>query len=162
MGVFDAEISYTANKGRVDKTSINFMYVLTDEDGEMHKPKYANRVEMEMSQSVESSIREQMLSDALMMESQGYPMSAGWLRSMGEMDKASWVESLQKNMLASASSSAAQPGQKKKRKSEEYFDVEMILQERGRGRSKEYVMPIELTLRTPPSPPHLPRRKTTL
>ena len=43
---------------------------------------------------------------------------------------------LEKNMLASASSSPL-PGGSKRPRNEEYFDVETILGERKRGRSKE-------------------------
>ena len=84
--IYDMEISFT--KGTMDHAYINFLYVLMDESGEMHKPKKPNRVEVLMSASVETEIRQQVLSDAMTIDGRGCLLSAGWLRSIGEMDKA--------------------------------------------------------------------------
>lgn len=141
--IYDLEISFTWT-AKVNQTHINFLYVLTDENGEMHKPKDANRVELLLAPGVETSIRQQVLSDAIVMNGLGYSLAAGWLTSMGETAKAAWVKTLQKNTLASASAlPALLPGEKKarkKRKHEEYFEVEKILEERTTGRLTEYLV----------------------
>ena len=113
--IYDLEVSSVKSGAtRVDQTFFNFLYVLMDEDGEMHKPKNGKRVELLLLPAVETEIRQQVLSDAIAMESIGVPLSAGWLTSMGKTAEAAWVVALQKNTLASASSSVG--GEKKRKK----------------------------------------------
>ena len=141
---YECEISFVRRTGRVDHLYVNMLYVLTDEDGEMHLPKTPDRREIQLSSMTIQAIREQVLSDALTMEMQyEYPLSAGWLRSMGLMEKAAWIASLQKNSVLSASSSAGSSAGKKRRKrahAEQFFDVEKILEEKTMGKSSMYLV----------------------
>ena len=139
--IYDLEISSVKSGAtRVDQTFINFLYVLMDEDGEMHKPKNGKRVELLLLPAVETEIRQQVLSDAIAMESIGVPLSAGWLTSMGKTAEAAWVVALQKNTLASASSSVGGEKKRKKPRSEHYFEVAKIVEERGGGKNTEYLV----------------------
>ena len=114
--IYDMEISHVkGSANKVDSTWVNFLYVLMDEDGEMHMPKNPKRVELLLSPSVEAEIRAQVLSDAVSLEMLGVPLASGWLTSMGQVKKAAWVRTLQKNTLASASSSEVLPGQNARR-----------------------------------------------
>ena len=142
--IYDAEITFV-QVTNLDQTFVNFLYVLIDEEGEMHKPKNAKRVELSIPANVETEIRQQVLSDVAAMEAMGVPLSAGWLRSMGLLTKAAWVATLQKNTLSFAYVSTAPlaPGGKKQRKKprhEHYFNVERIIAERQTGRLKEYLV----------------------
>ena len=61
---------------------LNFMYVLADEDGELHWPKDNERREIKFGPEQERSIRQKILADARRLVHQGPPLSSGWLRQL--------------------------------------------------------------------------------
>ena len=57
----------------VDRMFLNFMYVLADEDGELHWPKDNERREIKFCPEQERSIRQKILADARRLVHQGPP-----------------------------------------------------------------------------------------
>ena len=72
----------------VDRLYINLAYALMDQNGELHPPKDANRIEISLTQTLQALICQQVLSDASAMADQGMSMAPGFLRAMGREQQA--------------------------------------------------------------------------
>ena len=62
--IYEMEIAWVQEPD-MSRMYINFNYVLSDEDGEFHKPKDSDRREIAMSPATEQLIRQRVLSDAM-------------------------------------------------------------------------------------------------
>ena len=64
--------------------NVNFMYTLTDEDGEVHPPKDSERAEISISSELMTSIRQNVLTDALAIANK-HPrlLSSKWYSQLG-------------------------------------------------------------------------------
>ena len=69
--------------GSTRQLHIQSMYVLLDEDGEMTKPKTADRVEVPMTPEFEAHARQAVYVDATKMARAGFPLSGAWLERLG-------------------------------------------------------------------------------
>ena len=76
------EVSVVEMPRGVDRMFLNFMYVLSDEDGELHWPKDGERRELDFTYQ-EAAVRQRVLADARVLLQQGVPLSSGWLRQLG-------------------------------------------------------------------------------
>lgn len=72
----------------IDCLYFEFRYCLADEDGELHSPKGANRIEVALEPELETAIRQQILADVLAMADAGAPLGPGFLRQLGRLDEA--------------------------------------------------------------------------
>jgi len=77
---------------------VNFTYALVDETGEVHPPKDANRNEITLTPQEMHEIRAQVLSDAAAFSQNDIPLSAAWLRQLGDEEKALMTESMVHNL----------------------------------------------------------------
>ena len=76
------EMSVVQMPRGVDRMYVNFMYVVSDEDGEVHYPKDNQRREISFSAAMETAIRQKILADARRLVRQGAPLSARWLQQL--------------------------------------------------------------------------------
>ena len=111
----------------IDTLYYEFQYILADEDGEMHKPKDAAKIEIALGQELETEIREQVLEDVSMMADAGVPLGPGFLRQLGRLDEAAEVEA----RLHRQSETAIGEKKRKSSKRTVTYDVECILDERA-------------------------------
>jgi len=81
-------LTYPSDRGRY----VNFLYSLLDEDGELHPPKDSERREIELMSEDEAALRQQVLKDVKTMATKKFPLSAGFYRQLGEVEKAAQVE----------------------------------------------------------------------
>ena len=77
---------------------VNFTYALVDETGEVHPPKDANRNEITLTPQEMHEIRAQVLSDAAAFSQNDFPLSAAWLRQLGDEEKAQMTEAMVHNL----------------------------------------------------------------
>ena len=77
-----------------DRLYINFQYVLFDEAGEMHPPKDDGRREIKLDATLETSLRQQVLSDLDKMYKKGLPLAPGFLRQLGREEEALATEAM--------------------------------------------------------------------
>ena len=77
-----------------DRLYINFQYVLFDEAGEMHPPKDDGRREIKLDSTLETSLRQQVLSDLDKMYKKGLPLAPGSLRQLGREEEALATEAM--------------------------------------------------------------------
>jgi hypothetical protein len=137
----EVEISWV-NVDKTDRLYVNFQYVLWDEHGEMHPPKDPNRNEVELEPALETALRQQVMSDLILMHKKGFPLSPGFLRQMGHREEATAleaillnqpelveVEELQVQGEAASSALTVQPATVKKGLN--HFEVETILDQRA-------------------------------
>ena len=87
----DMEISWVAASNGSEKLFVNLLYVLSDEDGELHPPKDSDRREIPLNQGEVSAARSAILSDLLAMAQADRPLSPAYFRQVGMEDKASEV-----------------------------------------------------------------------
>lgn len=113
-----------------DRMMLEFQYVLSDEMGELHPPKDENRNEIALSPGLTLDLRRQISADLVLMADGGVPLSAGYLRQLGREGQALQVEALMLNLMST--NNLALAGGKRRRA--DIFEVEMIMQQRVRGR----------------------------
>ena len=94
MLIPDLEISWVRESCGREKLFVNFMYILADEDGELHLPKDSQRREIQISAQEMRGIRREVLADVLLMSTEDKPLSAAFYRQLGMEDKAQEVEAL--------------------------------------------------------------------
>ena len=125
------EISYLPRQG-IDTLYVNFLYVLLDEDGEMHPPKDSERREIDIS-GWEQGVRQQALVDLSAMADAQAPLSPGFLRQLGREKKALETEALMLNEPPTPPSSvgAAKKRPRLEARSRHVFEVEEIVMERA-------------------------------
>lgn len=151
-----AEISHVKLARGVERLYINLMYVLTDEAGTMHFPKDPARNEIAFDPAQIIALRAQVATDAALMGEMGIELSAGWWRQLGNEQAAQMAEA----MLDNVNSHPAPPKGKRRRAADSY-DIEEIVEVKGkwalvrwagyalRGRTTPpYPFPI-----SPPCPP---------
>ena len=118
------EVSFVKSRGGVTTLYVNFMYILIDHSGTLHAPKDANRNEIALSEATMRELRQRALEDVGELGRRGLPLSGGWWRQLGEINKAQVAEAHEQN------SQGQPPPQKgKKRKAKEVFEVEAIVEE---------------------------------
>ena len=88
----DMEISWVREGLGREKLYVNFMFVLSDEDGEVHPPKDSKRNEIAFSQRESSEIRREILQDVLQMSQAEKPLGAQYFRQLGMEERATEVE----------------------------------------------------------------------
>ncbi|KAL1496604.1 hypothetical protein AB1Y20_014208 [Prymnesium parvum] len=86
------EISVCNMARGVDRAYINLMYILLDEDGEIHFPKDQQRREFAFREAEVNAFRRHVLIDARTMVMQGVQLSSGWLRQLGMEERAIVVQ----------------------------------------------------------------------
>ena len=86
------QISWSRMACGLHRLYVNMIYLLCDENGDLHKPKDMNRREMTISPAQELAYRAMILQDAQAMEEAGMPLSPGFLRQMGKFVKAQAME----------------------------------------------------------------------
>lgn len=142
--IMTAELSWVAISGGTDRLHINFMYVLSDETGELSFPKDSSRREVLLPATIIQSIRQQVLADAASLMARNAPLSAGWYEQLGHQQKAMEVRALQANFLRlSASSSTGLSAQcnptqhqVRRRQRADLFEVETIVEAETRSRHR--------------------------
>ena len=122
-----AEISHVVLARGVMRLQISLMYVLFDEDGEMHPPKDNQRREMELQQHLISELRAQAVKDAACLADLGAQLSAGWYRQLGNLQAAQMTEAMVLNF-----NNHPIPAKGKRRKAADTYDVERIVEMRGK------------------------------
>ena len=120
-----SEFSHVLKAGK-ETLFINFNYVLSDEDGELHPPKDNNRIEIALSPMQEQSIRQQILLDVNQMAMAGVKLAPGWWRQLAQPDKALEVEAL---LLNAAAQPKPPKGSGKRKARADVFEVEAIVEE---------------------------------
>ena len=126
------EISWVAHARGVDMLYINMAYALTDQNGELHPPKDENRIEIGLSDTLQTLIRQQVLSDAAVLADSGFPTAPGFLRQMGRDREAQVTEARLQQQ-----ETTVPPAQKGKRRIKEpSFDVAAIVGEKGTGMNR--------------------------
>ena len=115
-------ISHVAAPRGVDRLYVNLQYVLTDEAGEMHKPKDEKRIEIAIEPDVEAAMRVAVLNDARAMSQNSFKLSPMWLAQIGV------VSGGEPESAAVTSTAIVGPKPKRKRAGKS-FDVEAILEE---------------------------------
>jgi len=123
------QISHTG-RGEIDRLHVTAMYVLADEEGEIHPPKDGNRREVSMSTETQTELRQQLFTDASQLAEAGAPLSPAFLRHVGLESKALEAEALLHNR--SLQNAIAQAGGQRQRSNR--WEVARILEYR-RGKS---------------------------
>ena len=122
-----AEISHVRLARGVERLYVNLMYVLSDEDGELHLPKDPMRNEIALSPTEVSEIRAQVATDAARMGEMGLELSPGWWRQLGNEEAAMMAEALLSNVA-----SHLLPDKGKRRQAADSYEIESIVEERGK------------------------------
>ena len=87
------QVSHVTLASGVDRTYLNFAYVLATEHGELHWPKSkGTRLEILIPPELEEEMRVCVASDMLAMAQRGDRLSPGWWRQLGDEAKAAEVE----------------------------------------------------------------------
>jgi hypothetical protein len=118
---------------------VNFLYVLTDGDGELHAPKDEERRELDLGE-LEQDMRARVLVDAQQLIDQGVPLSSGWYRQLGLTERASEVAAME--------AAGTKPPKQKKLKAGKagvtkkgHFNVSRIVEERkSTGKAKKHFL----------------------
>ena len=103
----------------------SLMYILSDESGEIHFPKDAERRELEFQQEQVAAFRKKIAADAKTLIDQGAPLSSGWFSSLGLMQQALVVQAAEEQ--GKAPRVLKEKPSKRKRK---HYEIECILEER--------------------------------
>ena len=111
----------------VERLYVNLMYVLSDEDGELHPPKDPMRNEIALSPTEVSEIRAQVATDAARMGEMGLELSPGWWRQLGNEEAAMMAEALLVNVAGHLL-----PDEGKRRQAADSYEIHSIVEERGR------------------------------
>ena len=120
-----AIFSHVVNKRGMSKLYINFTYALVDETGEVHPPKDENRNEIALTPQEVHEIRAQVLSDAAAFSQSDTPLSAAWLRQLGDEEKAQITEAMVHNLTT-----APAPPLGKRKPRADHYQIEAIVEER--------------------------------
>lgn len=94
------EIRHTTSRNGSNLLTINFLYVLTGEMGDLHPPKDPERREIALSSEEETELRQLVLTDAKALGNKGAQLSAGWWRQLGDEIHAQVAESHLANLEA--------------------------------------------------------------
>ena len=121
-----AEISHVVHARGVERLYMNFQYVLSDEDGELHLPKDNRRNEIAFSPGEIHEIRAQVATDAAHLGMAGMPLSAGWWRQVGNEEAACVAEATLHNLNLQPP-----PEKGKRRQAADLYELETILQVKG-------------------------------
>ena len=121
------EISHVVLARGVIRLQINMMFVLIDEHGEMHAPKDNERREIELQQDLISELRAQAAKDAACLADLGAQLSAGWYRQLGREQAAQMAEAMVLNF-----NNHPIPAKGKRRRAADVYDVERIVEVRGK------------------------------
>ena len=131
------QIQWDRMANGVGRLKINYFYVLSDMDGEMHAPKDENRRELELADDLIQDLRVRILMDARAMIDRGYPMASGWYRQLGRHAKADEIEECE---IAGTKPAKPVPPPKLKLK-KNHFNIECILEERkSTGKAKVWFL----------------------
>ena len=114
----------------------NFLYVLMDEDGELHYPKDETRREIGFSPGEETAIRQSVMADLINMADANFPLSPRFLQRLGRDAQAAEMEArgIQLDAMPTTGS------KRKRRATEPLWEVEQILADRKRRGKWEYLV----------------------
>ena len=104
------EIRHLTASGGSETLSINFMYVLMGEMGDLHPPKDSKRREIALPAEELTELRQIVLTDVLTLAQAGAQLSPGWWRQLGEESRARVAEAHLTNLEAMRA--AAAPGER--------------------------------------------------
>jgi hypothetical protein len=136
------EAKWTLLPNGAGQLKINFFYVLSDVDGEMHAPKDENRIELELGHGLEQQLRRRVLLDVGKMIGRGFPMATRWFVQLG----------METTAMALVVFAAETAGRRPKRKEllltekkakckKNHHVIETILEERAStGKAKAYFL----------------------
>ena len=88
----DWEVTHYELSGGGSHTQFNGMYALMADHGGVTWPKDNNRKELAFPEAIEKELRQQVLSDLLLLHTRGEPLSPAWLRKLGKPEMALQVE----------------------------------------------------------------------
>jgi len=146
------EISHVELARGVYRLYISLMFVLIDEDGEMHMPKDDQRIELAMENNLINELRAQAAKDAACLAELGAQLSAGWWRQLGNVHAAQMAEAMVLNFNSNPT-----PAKGKRRCAADVYEVARIVEMRGKWALVEWAGHA-LRGRTPlPGAPHTPR-----
>lgn len=123
------ELYVQEDKMEMDTFHINMMYVLIDQDGEIHPPKDSERREMKIESSLLVELKQQAASDLKLMAARGLPLSPAFYRQIG-MEEAATLAEQEDAAVELAAQKIAQE-RVVKRATKQRFEVEEILEERA-------------------------------
>lgn len=125
------EIRHATSSSGVEVLTINFLYVLTGEMGDLHPPKDPERREIALSPAEETELRQLILRDATELGRAGAKLSPGWWRQVGDESRALQEEAHLANLEAMRA--AATPDAPARIRSRDSYNVEAILGLKRRG-----------------------------
>ena len=105
---------------------VNFNFSLVDENGELHPPKDANRIEIALTAQEVHEVRAQVLSDAMAFSAMNVPLSAAWLRQLGDEAKAQTTEAMLHNLVT-----APMPAPGKQKRRADNYEIEAIVEQKS-------------------------------
>jgi len=133
------EVSWVRVASGLHRLYVSMIYVLSDEAGEMHFPKDANRRELGVSSAQEASYRVMVLQDAVQLQEMACPLSPGWLRQMGKEEEAQMMEArLHARTLMQAPD--APVSRRVRKPALAQFDIEMIVKEERRSKARWFLV----------------------
>lgn len=130
------EITHEVSGMGAEKCFLNGMYLLATEAGELHMPKGNNRRELEVPMQTCQELRKGVREDVLLLGQQGASLSPGWWRHLGDEERARSAE----EALANSSINRRTRVRTRRAASTESFEIEAIVSEEMRGRSKMYLV----------------------
>ena len=115
-----------------------FPYVLATESGELRFPKDGNKIEIAYEPHFEAVMREEILSDIVLLHQQGAPLSPGFLRQIGKNIEADVLEAQLLNQAEQTELLEQAPltGKKRRRPSGKTWTVDCIVEERPAPKKK--------------------------
>ena len=89
-------------------------------------PKDANRIEIALTAQEVHEIRAQVLSDAMAFSAMDVPLSAAWLRQLGDETKAQMTEAMLHNSVT-----APMPAPGKRKRRADIYEIDAIVEEKS-------------------------------
>ena len=128
------EIRHTISSSGSEVLTVNFLYALIGEMGDLHPPKDTDRREIALPAAEVTDLRQQALRDATELGRAGAQLSPGWWRQLGEEQHALVAEAHLANLEAMRAEAALAPEDAPKRiRSRDSYNVEAILGVKRRG-----------------------------
>ena len=131
------EIYATSEVGAMDHISVNLMYALIDQDGEIHPPKSPERAEIILSNEERLELRQTAYADLKKMHLKGVLLSAQFLRLINLQDDAIAVE--EEDAKIEKAAVKVQTDREMKKHLTHVHEIETILEEvKTTGRAKSW------------------------
>jgi len=133
------EVSWVRVASGLHRLYVSMIYVLSDDAGEMHFPKDANRRELGVSSAQEASYRVMVLQDAVQLQEMACPLSPGWLRQMGKEEEAQMMEA-RLHALTVMQVPDVPVSRRVRKPALAKFDIEMIVKEERRSKARWFLV----------------------